>query len=456
VERVVVLSQLLRRPLTGRGGEAVGRLADVIVRLRGRDYPVVTGLVARIGSREVFLPITQVAVFDSERIRLTSEVVDLRPFERREGEVLLRRDVLGHRVIDVADAELVRAHDLELRSRPDGWVVDRLDTHPHRPRLFGFFAGESPPQWRDWKAFEPLIGHAQSATVRGPFGRLGKLKPADLADLLEDASRTESDEILETVHADPELEADVFEELEPDSQTRLLAERSDAEIAAVLARMRADDAADAINDLPQHRRMPVLDALPAGQRTKVLTLMGFNPSSAGGLMALDFVTAPQDATAREVLSRVRAARIMQPEALTSVYAIEADDRLCGTAPLVTLVQADPETPLRQLMATEPVCVLPDTDAEDVALLMADYNLLTVPVVDEQERILGVITVDDLLESVIPEDWRRREPPPHPSYRPDRPRTQRPSTDQPNTEQPSTDQPNMERPSTDQPSTEPEG
>lgn len=261
---MVVLSQLLRRPLTGRNDEPVGRLADVIVRLRGRDYPVVTGLVARISAREVFLPITQVAAFGGERIRLTSEVVDLRPFERREGEVLLRRDVLGHRVIDVADAELVRAHDLELRYRPDGWVVDRLDTHPHRPRLFGFFAGESPPQWRDWKAFEPLIGHAQSARVRGPFGRLGKLKPADLADLLEDANRTESAEILSTVHADPELEADVFEELEPDSQTRLLAERSDAEIAAVLARMRADDAADAINDLPQRRRQPVLDALPPG------------------------------------------------------------------------------------------------------------------------------------------------------------------------------------------------
>ncbi|TQF02555.1 magnesium transporter [Kitasatospora acidiphila] len=415
VERVVVLSQLLRRPLTGRNDEPVGRLADVIVRLRGRDYPVVTGLVARISAREVFLPITQVAAFGGERIRLTSEVVDLRPFERREGEVLLRRDVLGHRVIDVADAELVRAHDLELRDRPDGWVVDRLDTHPHRPRLFGFFAGESPPQWRDWKAFEPLIGHAQSARVRGPFGRLGKLKPADLADLLEDANRTESAEILSTVHADPELEADVFEELEPDSQTRLLAERSDAEIAAVLARMRADDAADAINDLPQRRRQPVLDALPAGQRTKVLTLMGFNPSSAGGLMALDFVTAAPDATAAEVLARVRAARIMQPEALTSVYAIEAGERLSGTATLVTLVQAEPTTPLRELMATEPVCVLPDTDAEDVALLMADYNLLTVPVVDEQDRILGVITVDDLLATVIPEDWRRREPAPHPAH-----------------------------------------
>lgn len=396
----------------------MGRLSDVIVRLRGRDYPLVAGLVVQVGKREVFLPIEQVANFDGDQIQLTSEVVNLRPFERREGEVLLRADVLGHRVIDVSDVELVRAHELELRRRPDGWVVDRLDTHPHRPRLFGFFAGETQPQWRDWKSFEPLIGHAQSARVRGPFGRLGKLRPADLADLLEDANRTESHEILQTVHADPELEADVFEELEPDSQTRLLGEKSNSEIAEVLNRMRADDAADAINDLPQKRRQPVLDALPAGQRTKVLTLMGFNPSSAGGLMALDILTAPPAASVTEVLGMVRAARTLQPEALTSVHVVQDGNRLIGTATLVTLLQADPDARLEQIMGTEPVRVLPDADVEDVALLMTDYNLLTVPVVDHQDQILGVITVDDILETVIPEDWRRREPAPHPLHRTD--------------------------------------
>ncbi|MEZ0064416.1 CBS domain-containing protein/sporulation protein YlmC with PRC-barrel domain [Streptacidiphilus sp. MAP12-20] len=416
MDRAVSLSQLLRRPLVGRDGQAVGRLSDVIVRLRGRDYPVVTGLVAQVGRREVFLPVEQVVGFEHEQIPLASEVVDLRPFDRREGEVLLRADVLGHRVVDVADVDLVRAHDLQLRRRDDGWTVEALDTQPHRPGLLGLFGTRPEPKWRDWKSFEPLIGHAHSARVRGPFGRLGRLKPADLADLLEDANRTESHEILATVHADPELEADVFEELEPDSQTRLLREKSDQQIAEVLARMHADDAADAINDLPQARRQPVLDALPAGQRAKVLTLMGFNPSSAGGLMALDILTAPPDATAAQVLGRVREARTLQPEALTSVHVVQDGNRLIGTATLVSLLQADPDARLDQIMVTEPVRVGPDTDIEDVALLMTDYNLLTVPVVDDQDHVLGVITVDDILETVIPEDWRRREPAPHPAHR----------------------------------------
>ncbi|MCQ8195048.1 magnesium transporter MgtE N-terminal domain-containing protein [Streptomyces rugosispiralis] len=420
MERVAYLAQLLRRPVVGGDGEVVGRLADVIVRLRGREYPLVTGLVARVGGREVFLPAEQVAVLDAEKIALTSPRVDLRHFERREGEVLLRADVLGHRVIDVADAELVRAYDIELEQRPEGWVLTCLDTR-RPPRWWRGLAGRAAgPDWRDWKSFEPLIGHARSARVRGPFARLGRLKPADLADLLEDASRTESHEILQTVHADPELEADVFEELEPDSQTRLLRERSDSEIAQVITRMRADDAADAINDLPQRRRQPVLDALPAGQRTKVLTLMGFNPSSAGGLMALDVLTMAGGSTVAEALRAAGEARTLQPEALTSVYLVGEEQRLLGVVTLVELLQADPAARLEDVADRDPVRAGPDTDVEDVALLMTDYNLLTVAVADGEGRILGVITVDDVLDMVIPQDWRRREPAPHPAHRVERP------------------------------------
>ncbi len=409
------LAQLLHRPVVGGDGEVVGRLADVIVRLRGRDYPLVTGLVARVGGREVFLPAEQVADLDREKITLASPRVDLRHFERREGEVLLRADVLGHRVIDVADVELVRAYDIALEQRLDQWVLTCLDTR-RPPRLRGLLRGRAAqPDWRDWKSFEPLVGHARSARVRGPFARLGRLKPADLADLLEDANRTESHEILQTVHADPELEADVFEELEPDSQTRLLGERSDAEIAQVLGRMRADDAADAINDLPQSRRQPVLDALPAGQRTKVLTLMGFNPSSAGGLMALDVLSMAGNSTVAEALRSVGEARALQSQALTSVYVVGEEQRLLGVVTLVELLQADPAARLDEVADRDPVRAGPDTDVEDVALLMTDYNLLTVPVIDGEDHILGVITVDDVLEVVIPEDWRRREPAPHPTH-----------------------------------------
>ncbi|MFF9122343.1 magnesium transporter MgtE N-terminal domain-containing protein [Streptomyces sp. NPDC014889] len=397
------------------GGRSLGRLSDVIVRLRGADYPVVTGLVVGVGGRELFVPVEQVAALDAEGlVALETARLDLRPFGRREGEVLLRADVLGHRLIDVGEARLVRAQDVELAERDDGqWLLSGVDTHrPHR--LLGIFGDRSTEHaCRDWKVFEPLIGHSRSALVRRPTARIRRLRPAEIADLLEDASRDEEREILGDVRQDPELEADVFEELEEDRASRLLNARTDEEIAAVLARMRADDAADAIDDLRQGRRRTVLDLLPAGQRAKVLTLMGFNPASAGGLMGMDFLALPPDTTVSEAEAAVRRANRLQPEALTSVYTGDEDGRLLGWVRLVTILQSDPGLRLAEVSEADPVRVGPDTDLVDVALLMTDYNLITLPVVDDEGVLLGVITVDDVLEATLPEDWRRREvaPPP---------------------------------------------
>ncbi|HWF80249.1 MAG TPA: CBS domain-containing protein [Streptosporangiaceae bacterium] len=409
-ERVLHLSELVGRPITDRKGESIGRLADVIVRLRGADKPMVTGLVASVGGRDVFVPFEQATGFDGEVLKLSSARLDLRRFERRDGEVLLRADVLGHRLIDVPSAHLIKAVDLQLRGHGNDWVLDGVDTHRRARGLLRLMSpGEvGAHQFEDWANFEPLIGHTSSALLRGPFARIRRLKPAQIADLLEEASKAEGTEILGQVHVDPELEADVFEELDEDLATRLLGARTDAEIADVLARMRADDAADAISELPQRRRQPVLDLLPAGQRTKVLTLMGFNPTSAGGLMGVDFLAMSEDAAVGEALTAVRDSESMQPEALTSVHALDADGRLCGVVKLVTLLQTEPATRLSDICDDDPVRIGADTDVVDVAVLMSDYNLITIPVVDENRTMIGLITVDDVLEVTLPEDWRRRE------------------------------------------------
>jgi CBS domain-containing protein len=418
------LSRLLNRPVADRAGDSLGRLADVIVRLRGGDYPLVTGLVAAVGGREVFVPAEQVSDLEADPLRLSSAKLDLRRFERRDGEVLLRADVLGHRLIDVANARLVRAADLELARDGGGWVLAGVDTRRRPRRLFGLLGPRAEPedaQFRDWHDFEWLIGHAGSALLRSPFARVRRLKPAQIADLLEEASKEEETEILGRVHADPELEADVFEELDEDLAARLLGARTDPEIAAVLSRMRADDAADAVAELPQRRRQPVLDLLPDGQRAKVLTLLGYNSTSAGGLMGVEYVTAPTMATVAEALDKIRQAATLQPEALTSVHAVDADGGLRGVAHLVTLLQSPPSAALIDVSDTDPVRVGTDTDVMDVAVLMTDYNLVTIPVVDRERRLLGVITVDDVLEVTLPDDWRRREAaePPDARYGDDR-------------------------------------
>ncbi|MBY8860098.1 CBS domain-containing protein [Nocardia sp. CA2R105] len=413
---IVHLSQVLKSPVIAASGDTIGRVEDLVVRLAGRDsYPPITGVVVGVGGRRVFVPARTVDDLRADRITLSRNKVDLRAFERRDGEVLLRADIMGHRLIDVAAAELVRASDVELDDTGDGWVLARVDTRP-RARLFGLIKPAGGHAERDWKSFEPLIGHSQSLTQRRLAGRLRSLKPAELADLLEEADKRERGEILDHVHDDPELEADVFEELESEQASRLLDDRSDAEVAALLGRMRADDAADAVADLRQSRRRRVLDLMPAGQRTKVITLMGFNPDSAGGLMNVDTASCGPDSTAAQALSVIAQARGVQPEALLKVHVLD-EGHLLGVVSVILLLQADSATPVRELMDTDPVRVTPDTDLTDIALLMADYNLYAMPVVDDTDRVLGVVTVDDVLEAAIPEDWRRREPAPRPIREP---------------------------------------
>jgi Mg/Co/Ni transporter MgtE len=279
-------------------------------------------------------------------------------------------------------------------------VLARLDTR-RPPRFFGLIKGSGGHAPRDWKAFEPLIGHARSDAVRRASGRFGGFKPAEIADLLEEADKAEGGEILDRVRRDPELEADVFEELDPDKASRLLNGMPDDEVAALLGRMRADDAADAIADLRQSRRRRVLDLMPAPQRTKVITLMGFNPESAGGLMNVDFVFCAAAATAAAALALIAAARTVQPEALIKVHVVGEDKRLDGVVSVIALLQADPSETVGVLMDSDPVRVSADADLTDVALLMADFNLYSIPVVDDQDRVLGVVTVDDVLEATIP-------------------------------------------------------
>jgi CBS domain-containing protein len=409
------LSELLKRAAVDAKGQRLGRVVDVIVRLRHADYPLVTGLVVAVGRRRVYIPAQALRSWHTDRIELTSARVDMRSFERRDGEVLLHEDVLGHRLVDIDRARLVRAHDCELASAVDGWTLKGVDVHRlpwlHLPRR------HEGHDYRDFSRLEPLIGHEASRPFRNPLGRLRRLKPAQLADLLETTSTAEQHEILTHVHTDPDLEDDVFEELDDERQARLLADRSDAEIADVVVHMRADAAADAIAELPQPRRQGVLDLLPAPQQGKVMIPLGYQTATAGGLMGMDYIALPQHSTVAEALTTVRDATTTQPEALTTIYSVDAHARLVAAASLVHLVQSPTDSTLDQTSEPEPITVKPHADLIEITTVMADFNLLTLPVVDEAGHIIELITIDDILEAAIPHNWRRREPPapPQPAH-----------------------------------------
>jgi Mg/Co/Ni transporter MgtE len=238
-----------------------------------------------------------------------------------------------------------------------------------------------------------------------PSRRLSGLRPADIADIVAHATHDEGTEILTAVQADPELEADVFEELTLDKQIEYLQARTDEEVAKVLSSMRPGDAVDLVMQLDRDRRKPILDALPVNKQAKIRVLLGYGEQSAGGLMSAEFLAMPESETVQDTIDRIRTWP-EDPYLLTIVYTV-AGERLSGAISLAELLQLPPASVLRDVAERDPVALYPEADIPAVAMEMAHYNLTSVPIVDRSYHLIGVITYDDLIEAILPNEWRWR-------------------------------------------------
>ena len=289
--------------------------------------------------------------------------LDLRRFERRPEEVLLKRDLLDRQLINVQGARLVRANEIELALVAGSWRVVGVDTGPRGGlrRLLpkGLGAHIATGEFLDWAGVEPFVGHVPTVRLRVPHPKLAKLHPAQIADLVEAASRREGEEIIQAVGDDDrELEADVFEELDDHHQQEFLEDRPDAQVAEILSRMAPDDAADILGELDEERREPVLALLPVSHRVKVRALLGYDPDEAGGLMSPDFILLRGSTSAGDALEAVRRSRIA-PELLTYIYVSSAEGSLEGSVPVAALLRAEPGRRLESTVKHETPCLSPD-------------------------------------------------------------------------------------------------
>jgi CBS domain-containing protein len=407
--RVLHLSLVVGGDLIDRSGGKLGKVDDLIVRLGEEGYPPVSGVLATVAGRQVFVPAGLIDEIEHGRVQLRAARLDLQPFERRPQEVLLKKDVLDRQLINIDGARLVRSNEIEL-ARLDGWYrVVGVDIGPRGifrrliPRVLA--DNVSSGSFLDWASVEPFTGHVPTVRLRIPHPKLARLHAAQLADLVEAASHREGEEIIEAVGEDPELEADVFEELASDHQLEFIEARSDSEVAEVLSRMESDDAADLIGELPEERRDTIIELLSPVQRRRLRALLGYDPATAGGLMSPDFLSMYRQARWDEVLNRVQRSRC-SADALGWLFAVNQSKRLLGSIALGDFLRADRSLNFGEI-AGSAQRVRPDAELEEVARLMTDYDLTVIPVVDDEERILGVVTVDDVLEVVLPRGWRRK-------------------------------------------------
>lgn len=413
-DSLVSLAGLLRGPVLNQSGE-IGRLVDVVARWDGEErYPAVTGLVVQIGRRLAFVPIDQVRYMDQRSVHLRSARVD-RDFARRDGEVLLARDVLDHQLVDVDGVQVIRAADLYLATVPGatGPVLRLVGVDVSAQTLLRRLG---PKRWRgmptpdrviDWAAIQPFGGEVKDVRLRASHEGLRRLRAGEIADLLEDLGRDARQELLATL--EPGKAADALEEMDPEELGALLRETPPDEAADLLSRMEPDEAVDALRDLDDTERSDLLDHMTPDQRDQLRRLLGYEEDSAGGFMTTNLVTAAPDEPVGEVRARLRAAREHAGD-IDGVAIVGDDGRLIGDVSLFILAVAGDSDDVGGLLEErDPVMVSVDARLAEVAERLIDSRRSSVIVVDESGRPLGRILADDVVDALMPARGRLHFP-----------------------------------------------
>jgi len=433
--QVLYLSQVLERRVLDPRGDPVGHLGDLVVRLEGQ-YPPVIGLTLRlaggrgIGPLSAFTPWDLVGTISPNAVVLSSARLNLERFRRRQNELLLRTDLLDQQVIDVSGRKLVRVNDVQLVALgPMGLNVRLAGVDVGLLGLARRLGIERPIAWlgrrltgRDidrvipWQDIEPIDlaelpgdeagagppGSDRTATrpIRLAHSKLAALHASEVAELVAMLSAPERTAVLESLEAG--LAAETIGELEPEMRADVLEDLPRESAIEILAELPPDEAADTLAEVPQDVADELLQGLEPAEAEEVRTLMAYPEDTAGAMMSTSFVALPSSLTAEDTITELR--RLAPPaDEIYYVYLVGENGEVDGVVSLRDLIVADPKQRIGEVArARGPVVTVPATASKDEVVEAIDkYNLLAIPVVDDESRLVGVVTVDDALAEALP-------------------------------------------------------
>ena len=399
----IFVARIAGLPVFDPNGDQVGRVRDVVVALRiGKDAPRALGLVLEIQSRRrIFVPIGRVNSFDPESVVLTTGTVSLRRFDKRPGETLVLAELLDRQVTVVDTSEEATVVDVALEQTRADWFVTRVAVRKGKGRRRSELLQLT---WDDVTGFSLPADGQGAANLLAVFE---KLRPADLAGVLHDLSGKRRAEIVAAL--DDERLADVLEELPEDEQVELLSGLADDRAADVLEAMAPDDAADLLGELPPAEAERLLMLMEPEEAHPVRQLLRYADDTAGGLMTSEPLILLPNATVADALASIRNPDL-SPALAAQVYVVRPPfatptGRFLGTAHFQRLLREPPSALLGSVIDTDIDAVAPDCPLQDLTRHLASYNLVAVPVVDSEQRLLGAVTIDDVLDHLLPQDWR---------------------------------------------------
>jgi CBS domain-containing protein len=391
--------RIMRLPLLDAGGAAIGRIDDIVV-VPGRsgDAPRVTGFVATSQRRRIFVNANRIQSLDTEGARLRSWDVDLNPFKPRQGEHMLGRDIIDKRLSGESISDVALRPTVGIRE--SGWEVSKV-----RLTRRGVLGRRSTYRLVDWTEASSLF--APATEMAAEAARLHDMHPTDVAAVVRSLPIAQRRQLAEAM--DDDRLADVLEEL-PESEQVGLIEGLDLErLLDVLDEMEVDDLADLLAEMPGEQRTRILDAMDDEDAAMMRRLLSYEEGTAGGLMTPEIIILGPTDTVAEALAQIR-----DPEWMVSIAAQvfvcrppykAPTGKYLGVVHFQRLLREPPSMELGNCLETEPT-ITPDISDREVAERLASYNMLAVGVCDEGGRLLGAITVDDVLDRTLPAGWRQ--------------------------------------------------
>ncbi len=410
----VYLARLAGLPVFDPNGDRVGRVRDAVVRLRTTNRPPqVVGLVAEMAlRRRIFLPIGRVTSMDAEAVVLASGVLNLRRFEKRPNELLVVEDLLDRRVTvrpETGDGPAVTSTVVDIGmdlNRNNEWLVTRVAVRGQTGRL----ARRGHVFQADYDRVRGLIGPTDTQGTSNLLALLEQMKPADMANALQDLPDARRNEVAAAL-SDRTL-ADVLEELPEHDQVEILIRLDRERAADVLERMDPDDAADLLGELPKAEQAVLLDLMEPDEADPVRQLLDYRPGTAGSVMTSEPVIMTPDATVAEALARIREPEL-SPVVAAQVFVARAPSatptgKYLGMVHFQRLLREPPSSIVGGLVDSDLEPLRPETTLAEITKRMATYDLVAIPVVDSTNRLVGAVTVDDVLDHSLPRDWRDRD------------------------------------------------
>jgi CBS domain-containing protein len=406
---VIFLSDFLNAEVVDVRQHRVGRVRDLVVAMTD-PFPRVTGVILK-GNRQLrSIDWSVVRSWDNKELSLKVEASKLQPHTRTDNELWLSRQVLDKQIVDMDGRRVVRVNDLQLSQVDGNLLLVGVDIGSRGLMRRVNFEGvgrwaaaglhlDWPQKLISWEAVDPVKSDVNSVKLRIAHTKLAKLHPADIADIVNELSPEDRNAVFNAL--DDEKAADTLEEIdEPQMQASIL-ERLDVERASdILEAMAPDEVADLLADMPPERAQQLLQKMEDDEAEDVEELLAYREDTAGGLMTTEYVAIQHTLTAGQAIDRLRE---LEPnaESIYYVYVVDEEEHLLGVLSLRDLIVVKPDTLIRDFMIKNVISVRLDDSPRDIAEVMEKYNLLAVPVVDEHNRIQGIVTVDDVMERVVP-------------------------------------------------------